>query len=190
MDGCEETDFFSSMRAALPEYVVNCFLAAGYDVPEVVASMNTSEEPGNSIDLIEKYIHDHHSEDPNCRFYPLSDAGKPFRFPPGHRIRIQNFVYEQKQKKIVDIRVCRKRKVASSDNVSSCKKGRDSTYSSESETETTIASTLEQLRVSISKWVGERMVMCDGHCREWYHVRCVDYTGNKKWYCTNCTHVA
>ena len=38
--------------------------------------------------------------------------------------------------------------------------------------------------------VGERMVMCDGHCREWYHVRCVDYTGNKKWYCTNCTHVA
>ena len=106
----------------LPEYVVNCFLAAGYDVPEVVASMNTSEEPGNSIDLIEKYIHDHHSEDPNCRFYPLSDAGKPFRFPPGHRIRIQNFVYEQKQKKIVDIRVCRKRKVASSDNVSSCKK--------------------------------------------------------------------
>ena len=188
MDGCEETDFFSSMRAALPEYVVNCFLAAGYDVPEVVASMNTSEEPGNSIDLIEKYIHDHHSEDPNCRFYPLSDAGKPFRFPPGHRIRIQNFVYEQKQKKIVDIRVCRKRKVASSDNVSSCKKGRDSTYSSESETETTIASTLEQLRVSIS--VGERMVMCDGHCREWYHVRCVDYTGNKKWYCTNCTHVA
>ena len=56
MDGCEETDFFSSMRAALPEYVVNCFLAAGYDVPEVVASMNTSEEPGNSIDLIENYI--------------------------------------------------------------------------------------------------------------------------------------
>ena len=34
--------------------------------------------------------------------------------------------------------------------------------------------------------VGERMVRCDGQCREWYHVKCVDYTGNKKWYCTNC----
>ena len=32
---------------------------------------------------------------------------------------------------------------------------------------------------------GERMVMCDAHCREWYHVKCVGYTGNKKWYCTN-----
>lgn len=152
--GSEETDFISSMRAALPEYVVNCFLAAGYDVPEVVMSMNTCEEPDNSIDLIERYIHDHYREDAKCRFNPYSDIGKPFCFPPGHRIRIRNFVCELNQKKVdVDTRACRKRKLAASENVSSCKKGRDSTYSSESESEVSITSVSEQIRVNICKWV-------------------------------------
>lgn len=66
--GSEEMDLISLMREVLPEYVVHCFLAAGYNVPDVTTSMNISEEPGNSIDLIEKYINDQHKEDPKYRF--------------------------------------------------------------------------------------------------------------------------
>ena len=36
----QESDVISLMKAALPEYVVNCFLAAGYDVAEVITSMD------------------------------------------------------------------------------------------------------------------------------------------------------
>ena len=39
---------------SLLEYVVNCFLAVGYDV--ITAMQDISENPGNSIKLIEKYI--------------------------------------------------------------------------------------------------------------------------------------
>ena len=41
------------MRTNLPEYVVNCFVAAGFDTLEVIADMDTSGEPGNSLQLIE-----------------------------------------------------------------------------------------------------------------------------------------
>ena len=56
-------DAISLMKEAVAEYVVNCFLAAGYDTTEVINAMDISESPGNSL------------------------FAKCFEFPPGHRIR-------------------------------------------------------------------------------------------------------
>ena len=78
-------DVISLMKETLPEY---CFLAAGYDVPEVIASMDISTDKGNSI---KKYISENFPGDPKISHY--SDLPSiPFQFPPGHRIRICNFI--------------------------------------------------------------------------------------------------
>ena len=82
-------DVVSLMRKQLPEYIVNCFLAAGFDVPEVVSAM---DNPGNSIAQIEGFIARKYNGDP--RFNPTVD----FEFPPGHRIRICNFVCDIKER--------------------------------------------------------------------------------------------
>ena len=51
-----DEDFLALMHDKLPPYVVKrvCMLAAGFDVVEVVALMDLSDKPGNSIDIIEK----------------------------------------------------------------------------------------------------------------------------------------
>ena len=43
-------DLHALMKEKLPPYVVRCFLAAGYDEADVISSMDTSENPGNSIE--------------------------------------------------------------------------------------------------------------------------------------------
>ena len=78
------------MKQRLPEYIVNCFISSGYDEMEVISTMDTSDKEHNSIDKIEKFIQ---------RKYANSAAHNPFpsptfEFPPGHRIRICNFVKE------------------------------------------------------------------------------------------------
>ncbi len=80
-------EFLSLMHNKLPPYVVKCLLAAGFDVVEVVASMDISEKPGNTIEAIEKFINQHFSDKDE---YTMSL--KPFVFPPGHRMRLSNFV--------------------------------------------------------------------------------------------------
>lgn len=91
----------TEMRAKLPEYVVNCFEAAGYDTLAIIADADVSNKPGNSIEEIEKFISETYPNNPKfCRDIA---APSPFRFPPGHRKRICNFVQEvraaQKTKK-------------------------------------------------------------------------------------------
>ena len=100
-------DVLELMRQRLPVYVVSCFLAAGYDVPEVISNMDVSENPGNTINKIENFIERTFPGD--CRYYPSSlthstehshhnDSTKltaaNFEFPPGHRERICSFVQE------------------------------------------------------------------------------------------------
>ena len=98
-DQAEDDDFdvVSLLRKRLPKYIVNCFLAAGYDVPDVISSMDTSEQPGNSIQLIENFIDQHYSGHKDFQSNPAL-VQKPFVFPPGHWLRICNFVSEVKQK--------------------------------------------------------------------------------------------
>ena len=82
-----DEDFLALMHDKLPPYVVKCMLAAGFDVVEVVTSMDLSDKPGNSINIIEKFINQHFSGNNE---YTLSL--KPFVFPPGHRIRLCTFL--------------------------------------------------------------------------------------------------
>ena len=96
-DGIDDDESF--MQDKLPPYVVKCFLAAGFDTPDVIASMDTSENPGNSLAIIESFIDKYYSGHKD--FYPTSTvpiAQKPFIFPPGHRLRISNFVTEVKRR--------------------------------------------------------------------------------------------
>ena len=57
-------DVISLMKATLPERVVNRFLAPGYDVTEVITLMDISNNPGNSIELIENYVSESYPGDP------------------------------------------------------------------------------------------------------------------------------
>ena len=82
----------AKMKARLPEYVINCFEAAGYDTLAVIADMDVSAQPGNSLDEIEKFIGDTYPNNPKyCRDISATSS---FKFPPGHRKRICNFVNE------------------------------------------------------------------------------------------------
>ena len=51
-DGIDDVESF--LQDKLPPYVVKCFLAAGFDTPDVIASMDTSENP--SLEIIESFI--------------------------------------------------------------------------------------------------------------------------------------
>ena len=66
------------MQTNLPEYVVNCFVAAGFDTLEVIADMDTSGEPGNSLQLIEDFINNEHPGD--TKFTHGTTADSTFKF--------------------------------------------------------------------------------------------------------------
>jgi len=85
------------MKQSLPGYVVNCMLAAGYDDVNVISSMNVSDGQGNSINTIENFIEKHFKGDTEYCHCHTSKSLLPFEFPPGHRIRICNFVNEVKK---------------------------------------------------------------------------------------------
>lgn len=154
-------DAISLMKEALPEYVVNCFLAAGYDTTEVITTMDISESPGNSIELIEKYISERYPKDPRYCNNPDSDLllAKRFEFPPGHRIRICNFICALRKKVQGgnDLMISSRKRKQQTVSQTSCKRARTCSIScstsSETEAEPTISSVLNQIRKNISKWV-------------------------------------
>ena len=79
------------MRRNLPEYVVNRFVAAGYDALDIIAEMDVSDKPGNSLQVIEEFIAKEYPNDPQ---YTRCTMAPSFKFPPGHRQRIAKFVGE------------------------------------------------------------------------------------------------
>ena len=79
------------MRRNLPEYVVNCFVAAGYDTLDIIAEMDVSDKPGNSLQVIEEFIAKEYPNDPQ---YTRCTMAPSFKFPPGHQQRIAKFVGE------------------------------------------------------------------------------------------------
>ena len=99
----QKPDLITFMKSKLPEYVVNCFLMAGYDEEMVIADMDISENESNSISKIENYIEKRCKQNPAITrpdtLLALNPSAKslPFEFPPGHRIRICNFVKEVKE---------------------------------------------------------------------------------------------
>ena len=85
-----DDDITNKLTQNLPLYVVNCFLAAGY---EVIADMNIVNKPGNSLETIEHYINEQYPGD--LSFTHM--CGKICKFPPGHRSRIAKFVQTVKE---------------------------------------------------------------------------------------------
>lgn len=77
------------LRKDLPEYIVNCFVASGYDTLPIIAEMDISDEPGNTLQVIEQFIA---KEYPNDRRFSRSTISPSSLFPPGHRRRIERFV--------------------------------------------------------------------------------------------------
>ena len=107
----EDDEFLILMEQSIPEYAMNCFINAGYDMPNIVAQMKTIGN-GNSLDEIESFILKHYSDDDSC-FPPAahnrrnSSSGvattkrRQFVFPPGHRIRITEFINSVKSKYVL-----------------------------------------------------------------------------------------
>ena len=48
-EASSEFDVIALMCERLPHYVVNCLLAFGFDVADVIMSMDVSDKEGNSI---------------------------------------------------------------------------------------------------------------------------------------------
>ena len=86
-------DVISLLKERLPGYIVQCFLASGYDESTVIADMDVTDNPGNSITGIETYIGSKFSDDEQ---YYNGHISLPFKFPPGRRKHICNFVCEVK----------------------------------------------------------------------------------------------
>lgn len=94
-----ELDVIALMRERLPQYVVNCLLASGFDVADVIMSMDVSDKAGNSIEIIEKFIGEHFADNEDYNNTSvLAHSPTPFVFPPGHKLRIRNFVLEVRRK--------------------------------------------------------------------------------------------
>ena len=97
------------MQARLPEYAVNCFVDSGYDSLSAIALMDVSNQPNNSISVIEEYIGNTYGGDPRYlhdESTRSASLGKCI-FPPGHRLLITAFVIEVKR--LVANRSSRKR---------------------------------------------------------------------------------
>ena len=142
-----EFDVLLLMKQRLPQYVVNCFLAAGFDVPEVISAMDISANPGNSITQIESFIAKRYRGDPRYSHNPSLD----FEFPPGHRMRICNFVREVKMMcgSITESHtVSRKRKYSGG----RLAKKQELTCTDESDGEN-VSTVSNQIRRSMSAWV-------------------------------------
>ena len=92
------------MKQRLPQYVVDSFVSAGFDTLGVIADMDTSDKPGNSLQAIEEFINSEHPND--VRF---TRGTGTFKFPPGHRHTIARFVREVRQLEEDKRRACPKR---------------------------------------------------------------------------------
>ena len=90
-----DEDVMKLMQERLPSYVVNCFVSSGFDSIEAICCMNVTDSANNSIQEIESYVENHCNTDTNLFSNPKAICRpKPFIFPPGHRMKIKNFVSE------------------------------------------------------------------------------------------------
>ena len=147
----KEIDVKQLMQDRLPSYAVNCLLAAGYDSADVICSMNTSEEPNNSFSVIEKFIDQYFrgSEE----YYSNSILCQhPFVFPPGHKVRIANFVSEVRsicRPTLLSKERKRKQQQASSNPIIA----KSQRIDDKPEPKISISSVMTQIRGSICRWV-------------------------------------
>lgn len=108
-----DDELIALMRTKLPQYVVECFLVAGFDTIEVIIQMNISDGPYNSLDQIESFVLKNFPDNPLD--YHVSSITPSV---PGHRIRITQFINEIK----ASDKKARKRKLISQESSVATKK--------------------------------------------------------------------
>lgn len=93
VDNINRPDALQLLQEKLPSYVVNCFIATGFDDVESIVEMDLggTSSARDSISVIEQYIDQRKVELPNC-MGPSCSSTLPFEFPPGHKIRIKKFI--------------------------------------------------------------------------------------------------
>ena len=74
------------IKYKLPEYLVNCLVAAGYDTISVI-----SKTDDDSLQEIESFIAETFPDDMKCMH---SSSTRNCRFPPGHVKKLKMFVEE------------------------------------------------------------------------------------------------
>ena len=109
------------MQSKLPEYVVNCFVASGYDTLSVIADMDVSSNQDSSFNKIEDFINSEYPGDP--KYIHISNSSS-LKFPPGHRQTIAKFVQEVSSLEAEKQRLCRKREASTSTSLVKPKKKR------------------------------------------------------------------
>jgi len=145
-------DVVQMMKETLQPYMVNYLVTAGYDDFDTISTMNTSENYGNSIIKIEDYIDLLLDHDQTKSLAPPGPYLRPFRFPPGHRVKLCNFVQEIKSRAKSS-----KNKLRNFENKNPSKRQKlvPEQYielCSEDE-EISILSVSNQIRSSIRKWI-------------------------------------
>ena len=83
-------------KIRLLPHITQC-LVSGFDEIESVLEMDTSEEPTNSIDVIERYINGRKMHYPQC-MDPNQPRDITFEMSRGHRIRVNKFILDIKQR--------------------------------------------------------------------------------------------
>ena len=87
----------SAMNTAkLPRYVIESFLATGYDTLPIISEMDVNEGPDNTLAEIESYIN---KNDKKIAVTPNASDCK-FEILPGHRRAVRNFVKEVHQQQV------------------------------------------------------------------------------------------
>ena len=89
-EASEEAEALQLMREKLPTYVTDSFIVTGFDTLKVISEMDCSD-----FGEIERYITTEYEGD--SRFKPGFTVSGNFKFLPGHRKRITNFVSSVKQ---------------------------------------------------------------------------------------------
>lgn len=84
----EEDKALKAMQEKLTKYVVDSFVAAGFDTLEVISEIDTKSS--NDLDEIEQFVTTECEQDDRLQ-QGFSVSGS-FKFLPGHRRRILNFI--------------------------------------------------------------------------------------------------
>jgi hypothetical protein len=173
------------MKKYLPEYIVNCFVAAGYDTLDVIADMDVSDKPGNTLEEIATFIAKEYPGDPR---FVRGTMSRSSVFPPGHHRRIASFVkhvnHLQEEKK----RSSRKRRTMSSTHPPKKKRSDANAKRRRPANRVTKVETCLVYCYCRLPDNGRRMVCCD-LCEEWYHVDCArthELGPENCWFCDHC----
>ena len=140
-------DITNLLTQHLPPYVVSCFLAAGYDTLDVIADMSVSSKPGNSLEVVEKYINDQYPGD--IKFTHM--GAKTCKFPPGHISRIAKFVQNVKEDIKTPLATTKKRGIDECGKATSNNKSKRRKISS-TKSKQNPRDLFSNIRANFSKW--------------------------------------